>query len=252
MTTPAQEITKLRSEISATHQHGVQVAGEISRLQRLERALIAVNARRRRQLARLLAPSQPKRVQLPGVDYAWGGPISGAYLQAQGYRFAARYLSPDPSKNLTRAELHDHSRHGIASVAVWEATADRAAQGAAAGRQDAVAAHAELLALGAPTAPVYFAVDFPDPDPRIVVPYFAGARQVLGLPRVGVYGGLDTVRALLNLRLVSRAWQTYAWSAGVWDDRAVLRQVRNGINVAGVDSDLDTAVWSDFGGFAVR
>ena len=251
MTDLAHQAAQLEHQIAATHRHGAQLAGEISRLRRVLRALVAVNARRRAQLSRLLS-QRPRRVSLAGVDYAWGGPISGAWLAAHGYRFAARYLSHDPSKDLSRAEALDHTRHGIASVAVWETTATRAQDGAAAGQEDALAARAQLVRLGAPPdTVVFFAVD-EQINPKLIVPYFVGARSTLGPGGVGVYGGYDTVRALLNLGLVAKAWQTYAWSDGRWDDRAVIRQVRNGIRVAGVDSDLDTAAWSDFGGFTVK
>lgn len=182
-----------------------------------------------------------------GIDYAWGTPDISA-LKANHVEFVCRYLSHDPSKNLTGAEATTLHRAGIAIVTVWESQATRAADGHAAGVEDARAALAQLVACGAPKgAPVFFAVDFDSTaNPGQTDAYFDGAASVLGKVRVGSYGGLAVTQRHLNRGFVY-AWQTYAWSGGKWDPRARLRQYSNGHTLAGVSCDYDQAIAEDFG-----
>jgi hypothetical protein len=182
-----------------------------------------------------------------GIDFAFGTPsIRG--LRGAGVSFVCRYLSPTGnSKNLRRSEVLAYRRAGIGVVTVWEATAARALEGRGAGERDALAAKQMLHELGAPpNAVVFFAVDFDDKT-QPVGDYFRGAAHVLGKHRVGVYGGYDVVKRLLNADLVSYAWQTYAWSGGAWDHRARLRQFSNDHTIAGVSCDFDRAVGPHFG-----
>lgn len=194
-------------------------------------------------------PVHPTSVFHPqfGIDFAWGTP-SVRGLHAAGVRFVARYLSPEPnSKNLRRSEVRAYHRAGIRIVTVWESTATRALAGKVAGENDARQARNQLRALGAPAdAVVFFAVDFEDKT-EPVGDYFRGAAHVLGLHRVGVYGGFDVVKRLFNAGLVTHAWQTYAWSGGAWDHRAMLRQFSNDHTIAGVSCDFDRAVGPHFG-----
>jgi hypothetical protein len=91
---------------------------------------------------------------------------------------------------------------------------------------------------------LYFAVDFElqSSEAGTVASYFRCADRVVGVSRVGAYGGIQTVRVLFNSRLIRYGWQTYAWSGGQWDSRAQLQQYQNGSSV-----DLDRAVSSDYG-----
>jgi Domain of unknown function (DUF1906) len=183
---------------------------------------------------------------VPGVDYAWSHP-GGAALHAAGKKFACRYLSRDPEKNLTRAEADDLATHGVWSVVVWETTAARAGAGRAAGVADAERAVAQAAAAGMPSGrPVYFAVDY-DADPAAVVPYFQGVASVIGLDRTGGYGGFRVIKYLLDQGLITWAWQTAAWSRGQWDPRAVIRQPATTVRINGVSCDDDTAHASDYG-----
>jgi hypothetical protein len=185
---------------------------------------------------------------IPGVDYAWSHP-GGAALKAAGKRFAARYLSHDADKNLTRTEGDDLAAHGVSCVAVWESTAQRPLAGRAAGVADAAAAAGQALAAGMPPdRPLYFAVDF-DAQPSqmpAVLAYLDGAASVLGRDRVGVYGGYATVRAALDGGHSAWAWQTRAWSQGRWDARAAIRQGATQ-TIGGVSCDLNTATTADYG-----
>lgn len=183
---------------------------------------------------------------ISGVDYPWSHP-GGAALRAAGKQFAARYLSHDATKNITRAEADDLAAHGIWAVVVWETTANRAGAGRAAGIADAQTAVQQAAAAGMPASrPIYFAVDY-DASPSAVVAYFQGVASVVGLARTGVYGGYRVVEYLLDHRLATWAWQTAAWSGGLWDARAVIRQPATTIRINGVDCDIDTAQAADYG-----
>lgn len=185
---------------------------------------------------------------IPGVDYAWSHP-GGAALKAAGKVFACRYLSPDHSKNLARVEADDLAAHGIWSVVVWEATANRAKAGRAAGVADAKTASTQAAAAGMPSSrPIYFAVDFDATaaDQAYINAYLDGAASVIGRDRVGIYGGYYPVKRALDGGHATWAWQTVAWSGGQWDSRAVIRQGMQK-NINGVSCDLDTATAADYG-----
>lgn len=184
-----------------------------------------------------------------GCDFAASPPKPDA-LKRAGVRFVCRYLStPGNPKNLTVGELVGCRAAGLDVVVVFETTAVRALGGQAYGVEDAKAAQEQLVGLGLTDAPVYFAVDF-DAKESIqptINRYFNGAASVLGVDRVGVYGGYWVVRRCLDARVCRYAWQTYAWSGGRWDPRAHIRQFRNGVRVAGIQVDLDESRATDFG-----
>lgn len=181
-----------------------------------------------------------------GVDYSSGHP-GGAALKAAGIGFAARYVSHTAAKNISAAEAADLATHGVWTVLVWETAASRAGAGRAAGVADAKEALTQATAAGMPSGrPLYFAVDW-DADPTVVVPYFQGVASVLGLARVGAYGGFKVIKYLLDHGLITWAWQTAAWSGGRWDARAHIRQPATTVHINGVACDLDTAMTTDYG-----
>lgn len=180
-----------------------------------------------------------------GIDYAWGGPPSMAALRANGVRFVARYLSRDPSKNLSAREYQLLRSAGIGLVLLWESTADRALAGEWAGRADALEAVRLRRRCGVPDAiPIHFAVDFDDLDPTNLDAYFRGARVVLP-DRRGAYGSYKVLEHLFNAGLITDGYQTYAWSGGRWHPRARIRQYSNGHRLAGVECDLDLMLLDD-------
>jgi hypothetical protein len=185
-------------------------------------------------------PRSAARLPLFGLDWAWGNlPVSA--LHTIGAHFACRYLSDDPSKNLSPAESKRLHAGGILRVVVWETYGQRALAGRLAGIEDARAALAQARACGLPGDGlpwcIYFGVDFPATGPD-VEPYFTGVQSELGAGHAGVYGGIAPVRYLLDKGLVKYAWQTYAWSSGQWEPRAQLLQFSNGHTVAGVGCDF--------------
>ena len=151
-------------------------------------------------------------------DYSFARPTP-AQLKAAGIVGVVRYLSYDASKNLSVAEAKALRAAGLWISLVWETGANRAGQGGAAGKQDALAANKQADALGYPkTAVLWFAVDYAA-TPDQVRAYFAAA--VAASPRpVGLYGSY----ALTTARLVKFNWQTAAWSGGKLDAGAHLYQ----------------------------
>ena len=184
-----------------------------------------------------------------GLDYAWAT-ISPAAHKAVGSSFACRYLSHDPTKDLSPAEAQTLHSGGIDVVVVWETAATRALGGNAAGKQDAWDAVAAATRCGMPTGrPIYFAVDFDETPAQAptVADYFRGVNSVLGVTRTGAYGGFWSVKRLFDAGLIHYGWQTYAWSGGNLDKRAQLYQFSNGHRVAGVGVDYNHALAADFG-----
>lgn len=184
-----------------------------------------------------------------GIDYAWGTVPTVAALKAAGVQFVARYLSTDTTKNISKTEYTEYVKGGLAVVFCWETTSQRMLGGRAAGIWDATQARTELTALGVTGGIVYFACDW-DASPAeqtAINEYLAGAVSILGKNHVGIYGGYYPVSRALTAGACDYAWQTYAWSGGQWDSRAHLRQIQNGVTVAGVSADWDQAMAADYG-----
>jgi Domain of unknown function (DUF1906) len=183
-----------------------------------------------------------------GVDYSWARP-SPAGLAAQGFTFAARYLSYDTSgKNLSAGEASALNAAGLDVVSNWEAGSEDALGGYATGVEEAKAAESQALADGMPAGrPIYFSVDF-DATPAqqaALDDYMDGVASVIGRERTGAYGGYYVIERLFDQGKIAWGWQTYAWSGGQWDSRAQLRQIQNGID--GGQLDKDEALVADFG-----
>jgi hypothetical protein len=186
-------------------------------------------------------------VAATGFDYSWGRP-NLVQLRQSG-TFVCRYLSYDAGKNLSKAEADQLKAAGLTIVCNWETTSDRADTGGyAGGIADATAALGQARACGMPDdRPIYFSVDEDTTVGPNITAYFQGVASVLGLERTGAYGSYKVIRGLLDAGLITWAWQTYAWSYGLWDNRAHIRQVQNGIKVGGADADLNQAHADDFG-----
>lgn len=173
-----------------------------------------------------------------GLDYSSGAP-KAADVKAQGYSLVCRYLSHTASKNLTPAERDDMLAHGVDIVLVWETTAARATEGAAAGEQDGVAAKAQAAALGLPSnAAIYFAVDTDTSDLADVRAYLDGAKPKIIPHPLGVYGDYNIVENLVGSD-AQYGWQTIAWSHGAVSRKAALFQNGRQVAVDGVTCDLN-------------
>ncbi len=183
-----------------------------------------------------------------GVDYAWARP-SPSSLAADGFTFAARYLSYDTSgKNLSHGEADALIAAGLDVAVVWEQNATDALDGYSRGVQHAQAAAQQAAADGQPgDRPIYFAVDFDATpgDQAAIDSYLDGVASVIGRDRTGLYGGYWPLSRAFDDGKITWGWQTYAWSGGNWDSRAQLRQIQNGI--LNDQADKDEAVADDFG-----
>jgi len=188
--------------------------------------------------------------EVEGVDYSWARP-SPAKLFSAGKRFACRYLSNTPGKNLTRSEAQALSTAGLAVVSNWEAAAGDARGGFQAGVTNAREADRQARACGMPAErPIYFSVDFDATTGELnsaVDAYLRGVASVVGVNRVGVYGGYRTIEWAARTGRAAWLWQTYAWSSGRWHPRAHIRQYRNNVTVAGAAVDLNRAMTGDYG-----
>lgn len=182
-----------------------------------------------------------------GLDYSTWRPPSAAWLRDQGFGFVCRYLAPVGfPKVISLPEYQALRTAGLEVVLVWESYAQVMLAGAGQGRSDAMYARTEAQGLGAWPCPIYFACDFDaTPENQVAVnAYLSAAADVLGSWQlVGLYGGYWPVSRALSARTCRYGWQTYAWSGGLWDGRAQLRQVPGGTP----EYDLDMSTELDFG-----
>ena len=187
-------------------------------------------------------PSSLEQFQaIQGIDFGWSCPVSSAKS------FGASYLSTDASKNWSSSCVRAFHQAGKAVVFVWETSATEALSGYAAGQNDARAAAGQAKALGAPSnVHIDFAIDFDETTSQAaaVASYFKGADSVLGVSRVGDYGGYYPTTRLCAAHEVTLAWQTYAWSGGQWAPAscAPLEQYLNSSSV-----DYDRAIAACYG-----
>jgi len=173
-------------------------------------------------------------------------------IAATGHEFVCRYVSHDTTgKNLTLAEAASLTAAGLWLVIVFESSAGRMLAGTSAGAADARFAGAEAAKLGMPpTRPIYFACDF-DATPgqqTLINAYLDGVATVLTPDRIGMYGGYGPIKRAFDAGKITWAWQTYAWSGGLWDKRAQIQQYSNDQSLGGVGGiDLDRSTTADYG-----
>jgi len=136
-------------------------------------------------------------VTTEGVDYSWDRPDPVA-LVAAGKHFACRYLSDEPSKNLTRAEADAGAAAGLWWVVVFEAEAGQELPDPIWAAGEAVK-QAQALAIPA-GRPIYFAVDWDaQSDEFGAIEEFLWAYDAHLSPyNAGVYGGERVVKAMLD------------------------------------------------------
>jgi hypothetical protein len=178
------------------------------------------------------------------IDYAYG------YKTGLAKRFASahiitvmRYIG-DPSnpKSLAKTEAHELRTEGIGIGFVYEAGANWMLTGKPAGITAAQKARDHIRRIGGPSDPfVYFAADW-DVQPSqqtTVLNCLRGAATVLGVDRVGIYGGIRIVDVALSSRVAVKGWQATAWSGGKWNPHACLRQLYGANIYGGIGLDYD-------------
>lgn len=186
-----------------------------------------------------------------GVDFDFPPRPTAADLVAAGKRFAGRYVGPGTAdKHLTAPECDDLLSHGIDIFLLAEGVADGATGGRLTGRSHALQASSDAAKLGAPAdIPIYFAVDYDVtaqtwPAAR---DYLAGAGEILGPARVGVYGERDVMAWAQRDGVASWFFQTYAWSRGLWFAGNHIEQYLNGQIIGAGHVDLCRAMRENFG-----
>lgn len=189
-----------------------------------------------------------------GIDEDWSK-SNPAQLYADGYRFAIGYVSQDTTgKNLTPANVTALHDAGLAVGIVYEYNPQSALKGSGQGLYDAGIAVRGAQALSAPAGTrLYFAVDFDVQSAQLaaVGSYLLAAQTVCEENgyTIGAYGGYRLCHYLASLSLNIALWQTYAWSGGVWEPSAVVRQIQNGIHEAGATVDHDDSTDMQMAGF---
>jgi hypothetical protein len=185
-----------------------------------------------------------------GLDYAWSK-VPPWVVKAAGFGFAARYLSHDASKNLSKAEADALLADGVAIVLVWEDSAQGALRGHSGGVADALAADSQARACGLPGAFIYFAADWDATaaEQTMINAYLDGCATVIGRARTGLYGGYWPCTRARAAAKASKFWGTVAWSGSNWVGNwqpDVMQGAQ--VSVGGVSVDLDTATaGGDFG-----
>lgn len=86
---------------------------------------------------------------LLAADYAWQHPDPAA-IRAAGYTAVLRYVSADPTKDLSATEAHGLHAAGLGVGLVYETTAQRALSSTAGGASDGAAMAARMRQLGCP------------------------------------------------------------------------------------------------------
>lgn len=181
------------------------------------------------------------------LDYSLARPAP-ADIKARGYLGVLRYVAPlqDAPKVITASEYAALRSAGLVVCLNWEWYGNRAREGYAAGHADAEAALAQANAL-AYTGAIYFSVDYdaPESDQPNINAYFVGCADVLGLARLGAYGGYWPLSRLFDAGRITYGWQTFAWSGGNRESRAHLYQ--NGQTDLG-ECDVNDVLKADWAG----
>jgi peptidoglycan hydrolase-like protein with peptidoglycan-binding domain len=192
--------------------------------------------------------------QILVVDYSFAHP-DPAQIKAAGYSGVMRYLSYDPAKDITPAELLALHAVGLSVGLIWEAGATDELGAGPTGQKEGAVADAAAAALGWPLArPIYFAADFAASGGQLeaVAEYLKAASAACLFP-AGIYGGIDTVDTMLAEGVVAWGWQTSAWSNGRVSAHAQLYQRQTptlSVSGAGPGSfDENVALAPDWGGW---
>lgn len=177
---------------------------------------------------------------MQAIDYS--GRIPGATVRLAGYLHVFRYLG-DPSvwpKAMTQDEVNDLRNHAITIHLNYEQAADFMLGGYAAGQRFAKEARKWATSLGfSSNVPILYSADFDVSDAQVndLLEFLRGAADVDGgKSNVGIYGGYKIVKAAIDQGYIG--WQTYAWSNGQVDTRAIAYQ-HGTIYVGGVECDIN-------------
>lgn len=181
------------------------------------------------------------------IDESWSR-LDPAEAARRGIRVVYGYLSHDPGKNITAAQIRAYHAHGVAVWLGWESEPGRPLLGSSAGAADGRDASAQVDAL---IRQVGYA-----PRNRLAIPYscdrdvtaaqlptclayYKSAEAASGHYYAGAYGEAALVDYLFAHGMTHGLFQTYAWSGGRLSPHADLYQYLNGQTVAGASVDFD-------------
>lgn len=196
-----------------------------------------------------------------GVDYSstpWSGSPSASALHLAAKEFVGRYAVNDKSpggRGITAAEYARMVEAGIDVFLYWEGQNSWMLGGYDAGLFAANNAQMNLEAAGMPSdTPIYFAHDI-EPEERHfdeINDCLAGAAHVVGLDRVGIYGGWLIIDHCSRVRTAKWFCQTAAWSGDghggiAWHPMAHLLQYGFNSYIDGTNCDLVEATTSNYG-----
>lgn len=230
---PLAKLKTLEQELKDSRAHAAELGREIASLKSAQTRI-----------------DHSKPIPRRGIDCTGLGGTLLEHLRSSGISFVGRYLTGPYA--LSGNEARRICDTGTELFAIFESTADRMAEGGTAGALDAATAFHALDSLD-PTGmpPVYFACDYDASDFAPIINYLRGVAKVVPFDRIGVYGGYDTVKAIVDANAAKYLFQTIAWSGGKWFPEAQLRQEIVEITLWGTAVDLDTAMATDFGQFKV-
>lgn len=196
-----------------------------------------------------------------GVDYSstpWSGSPSASVLLSNQKYFVGRYAVNDKSpggRGINAAEYTRMVQGGIDVFLYWEGQNSWMLGGWQAGVNAALNAQQNLVAAGIPPAtPIYFAHDI-EPEERhfaAIDDCLAGAASVIGLNRVGIYGGWGIIDHCSRMENATFKCQTAAWSGDghggiAWHPAAHLHQYGFNAYFDGTNCDLVRATVPNYG-----
>lgn len=188
-----------------------------------------------------------------GVDFSRDGFPGAGLLRQTGKTFVGRYVVDDLSpggRGITAQEYADYRANNVDVYVYWESTEGWMLDGFAAGQQAARNAESNLANAGMPaTTPVYFACDFDaTPEDQVAIDdCLRGAASVMGIERVGIYGGYWIVKRCYENKTASFFCQTSAWSGGNVHPNVHLYQYAYNAYFNGVNCDLVRSYQGNFG-----
>lgn len=192
-------------------------------------------------------------MSLLAIDYAWARPDPAA-IKAAGYDAVLRYLSADPTKNLTPGEAAALHAAGLGIGLIWETTAQAALGGGPAGAADGAQAVGEAQALGLPEGCLLIANlgDFAATADQLAAihAYYYAFRRVPGFSyQPGGYATGYIIEQLVAAGAIGVWWQNaiddQGVSGSVVADHASIYQRRTPtLTIAGTaPGDFDEDVW---------
>jgi hypothetical protein len=192
-------------------------------------------------------------VSVVGLAIDCVGHPTGAQVRAAGYRAIALYVgTPGRRKAPSAEQVSDYLANGLELILVYEDTTGSWRGGRARGVADAQAVKAHLADLGLDwgrVGCVYFAFDedVVTKDLPLARAYADGCGSVVGVAKLGVYGGRSVISDALDRGYATFGWSAAGWQYGHIDDRSQLYQQVGTTNVGGVQCDVDQIRADNYG-----